>query len=501
MAGPSVASHSKTSGAGEPERSGGGKALFAMVLSAMMLVAISVILAPQLVTLSKEFKSPVNNVIWTLIIVTIINAPIGGLAGGLGRRYGAKRLLMGSILCIGLGAVICALAKNLGVLIAGRALEGIGGGIFACVFAIVGTYWSGHKMRVALGWVMASSGMVVLFIYPLSAYVEQYGGHWRYLFWGVAVVSLLCMLAVGAWVNETPREKVAKLDYIGAIGIIAWAILILLPLSKANDWGFGSSKFLGMFIPGVVILIGWTFWELSVSNPLLDLRTLLHHGVGQGIAMFCGISMAGVGMMTTLAWIVQTPSMPMPGGQWGFGKNILWLGWILAASGVGAVVGANLFGPVVKRLSLKGTMLMGSVFCSSFLLAAAFGKYLWIFPVCCFLYGLVVPTGGSAAVSLMLEAVPPEKAGHMGSVVNVVQAISGAIAGALIGFILTFRTLPVPGVKLPTGSMFTWSFLIMGLSGVVVFLLVLLVKPHKLATAERTVHFEIETPMEVWTVE
>ena len=78
----------------------------------------------------------------------------------------------------------------------------------------------------------------------------------------LAAASLIDVVLTLVFIKETNRTKGVRVDYVGCVGLVAWTVLLLLPLSQANSWGWGSAKLLGLLLPGVATLILWVAWEL-----------------------------------------------------------------------------------------------------------------------------------------------------------------------------------------------------------------------------------------------
>ena len=116
--------------------------------------------------------------------------------------------------------------------------------------------------------------------YLLSGLIWRSGGDWRTLFWMLTVASALDLFLTFAFIKETPRIKGLRVDYVGCIGLVAWTVLMLLPLSQANSWGWGSTKLLGLLLPGVALLIA--LGRVGVARPARSSICACSNGRGRG---------------------------------------------------------------------------------------------------------------------------------------------------------------------------------------------------------------------------
>ena len=88
---------------------------------------------------------------------------------------------------------------------------------------------------------------------------------------GLGVLVTVAVLVLVPRVNDAAGGRI---DVSGAIGLAVGLSAFLIAVSKANDWGWTSGATLGLGIGGILVLIGWGFFELRQREPLVDLRKL-----------------------------------------------------------------------------------------------------------------------------------------------------------------------------------------------------------------------------------
>jgi len=430
--------------------------------------------------LAEEFGKPLSQVVWTMVGYYIVATGIGGIAGALGAIFGSKRMIM---VCVGLlfvGSLLAALAPSLEVLIGARVLQGSVMAMNAISAGVVAVSWRGAAMRKAMSMVVFAIGAGAVLAYVLSGIIWQTGGSWRILFWILAAAAAISLVMTVFFIKETPRSK-TKVDFVGCLGLVAWAVLILLPVSQANSWGWGSSKVLIPLFSGVVILILWAVWLLVCKFPLLDLRLMRRPGVWQGaVVWFTVISFVAV-PATAMPYLIQAPVET----GFGLGKNMLWVCAALALTAL-AMSGVSLLTPLfMGRLGGKYTMLLGMLFgLSGFGLAFIHGS-IWLVFLWLFFIGVPSAFGGSASYALAAEAVPPEKGILVSTIYGTTANVGASFSSAIVGYVLTLRSVEyvAPGAEpqiIPADETFTWSQLIVGVLAVICMVAILSIRTKRL---------------------
>jgi len=187
----------------------------------------------------------------------------------------------------------------------------------------------------------------------LGGFIWKGGGDWHTMFWVVVGLAALALVLILSFVRETKRMKGVPIDFVGVVGLLAWSVLILVPLSQANSWGWGSSKVLELLIPGLVVLVLWVLWELRRAAPLLDLRILTRMGVWQGALLWVAIAFALYVTSTFIPYLFQTPHAL---GGYGFGKDIFIVSLALSMPGLLMLLLSPLAATFMRAIGSKGTM-------------------------------------------------------------------------------------------------------------------------------------------------
>jgi len=130
---------------------GNGIILLNMAMMAMMVMFVEIMLVPALPLIAQEFPQDASWIAWVLAAYMLVGAVATPLIGRLGDMYGRKRILLVSMSFYMLGLVGCAFAWSIPSLIAFRAVQGLGMGMFSLAFGIVRDTFPTKVIPMALG--------------------------------------------------------------------------------------------------------------------------------------------------------------------------------------------------------------------------------------------------------------------------------------------------------------------------------------------------------------
>ncbi len=191
-------------------------------------------------------------------------------AGGLGDRFGRKRLLMIGLLVFGATSAVAGSVGSSGSLIVARALMGIGAAmIFPATLAILTNVFRDPAERAkAIGIWSAVSGVAVA-AGPIT-------GGWllEHFWWGSVFfinVPISILVAAAAWrlVPESREDDAPPLDRTGVVLSIAAITALVFTIIEAPEWGWLSATTLAGFGVAAALLVIFVRWELRVDHPML----------------------------------------------------------------------------------------------------------------------------------------------------------------------------------------------------------------------------------------
>jgi EmrB/QacA subfamily drug resistance transporter len=429
----------------------------ALVLGVLALGALSYsvlqsIVAPALPTLAADLHTTSTDATWVLTAFLLSASVLTPVFGRLGDLHGKHRLLVVALALLSAGTLVSALAGSLGVMLAGRILQGAGGGVFPLAFAIVRDELPRERIPGAIALLSAMLGIGgAVGVVVAGVIVEDLSYHW--LFWIPLVVTTAATVAAWRWVPESPIRNDSSINWLSALLLAAGLVALLLGITQADGWGWGSARNLGFVAGGLAILGAYVAVELRARVPLIDMKVMAQRGVWttNAVTLFVGFGMfAGIVLVPALL------EMPVATG-YGFGDSVLTAGLYIVPNALAML----LVGPVAARLSqahgaklpaLLGTALTGAAYA---MLAVAHATHAEV------VAGLVVQGLGiglafGSLANLIVEAVPQAQTGAATAINTIMRTVGGAFGASIPASILAAHTIAGSGV--PTEHAFTVVF-------------------------------------------
>src|SRR5436305_2339368 len=227
------------------------RSLLILGAAALSFALAQTSLIPAIGDLITEFHTDAAGVAWTLTGYLLSAAVCTPLLGRLGDMFGKRRMLVIALALFAAGNVVAALGDSLGVIVAGRVLQGAGGGIFPLCFGIVRDEFPPERVRSSIGLISAIAGIgggLGLIVGGLL--VDNASYHW--IFWIGAAVAVLAAVAAQLLIPESPARTPVRVDLRGAAVLGVGLTRPLYAIAKANAWGRGSAKTLGLIAAGLV---------------------------------------------------------------------------------------------------------------------------------------------------------------------------------------------------------------------------------------------------------
>src|SRR3954452_4516597 len=218
-------------------------AILAVGALAFALAQTTVI--PALTDMQHAFGVGTSDITWMVSAYFLAASIATPVLGRLGDMFGKERFLAVSLGAFAIGSIVSAMSNSLGLMIVGRVLQGIGGGVFPLSFGIVRDEFPRERVPTGIALLGATAGIGGAIGLPLGGLlVDQASYHW--IFWLSAAMGAVTTVTTLKFVPESPVRTPGKVDYVGA-GILAVGLsAVLIAVSRANEWGWSSDKTLGL---------------------------------------------------------------------------------------------------------------------------------------------------------------------------------------------------------------------------------------------------------------
>lgn len=423
--------------------------------------------APLVPSIAHEFDVGLSQAQWALtasLLATAVFTPIAGKLTDAGHQ---RVLLCAGMLLVTLGTVMSAVAPRIEVLIAGRALQGMGVALTPVAFAVGGSHTTGQARARLLAMLSVAAVAGAGLGYPASSLAAEHlglrGAYWIG-FAGTALTTALAFLVIPA-AEQTTTEP---MDWLGSalFGLGASAFLVAMSQLTADT---GALSLLALVIVAAGLLTAWARRSLRTPSPNIDLRLALRPRIRD--AHLIGL-LAGVSMYLFITTVVVMVQAPEDGGP-GLGQSATVAGATLVPYATAGVVS----GQVVAMLSRWRSR--------EFWLAVGCGLYLTGIAILVFVGGgvgkvfLAMLLGGlgsgcvfAAFPGMVMSAVERDVVGSS-LAVNMVMRYVGSSIGSALGAlviesastesqVLTTRgfhsvLLAAAGFWVATGAVSAWS--------------------------------------------
>jgi EmrB/QacA subfamily drug resistance transporter len=210
---------------------------------------------------------------WTVTAYLLTATASTPLYGKIGDLYGRKSVFQAAVVIFVLGSMLSAVASSMAVLIAGRAIQGLGaGGLIALTLAIVGDIVSPRERGRYQGLFGAVFGISSV-LGPLLGGFFTESLSWRWVFWINVPLGLVALLTIQRTLHLPKKRVEHSIDYVGAALIVgAVSAVLLVTVWGGNDYAWSSPVIIGLAVAAVVLMAAFVWWELRVSEPLLPMR-------------------------------------------------------------------------------------------------------------------------------------------------------------------------------------------------------------------------------------
>ncbi|WP_139982625.1 MFS transporter [Nocardioides litoris] len=370
---------------------------------------------------------------WVVTITLLAAAVTMPISGRLGDLFGKPPVLIGSAAILVVGSVVCALSSDLAPVLVGRALQGLAMGFIPVAIALVREVVPPDMANTGIAAMSATLGVGGAIGLPLSAWVVQ-TFEYHALFWFAAGLAAVLLLGLVTLVPRVSDARGGRVDVLGALGLAAGLVGVLLAVSKGNEWGWLDGRTLLSAGLGLAVLVGWGFLELGQDQPLVDLRATARRPV---LLTNVAAVAIGFGMMAQAIVVPQLLQLPTATG-FGLGQTILEAGLWMAPGGLMmlffAPVSSRLMTGVGPRVAL---MLGATVLGGGYLLAFFLMDAPWQLALASIVASAGVGIGYAAMPALIMGSTPPAEAGSALGVNALMRSLGTTVAAAVMAAVLS----------------------------------------------------------------
>lgn len=357
--------------------------------------------------MASDLGSTTTDLQWVISVYMLTLGAFMAPAGRIGDIFGRRRTLLIGIALFGIASVFCAIAPSAAVVIAFRAVQGLGAAlIFPVSVSVLTNTLTAEKSGRAIGLAYGIAGLGNAAGPLVGGLLTQTLG-WRSVFWMLVPLSAIAILIGMRAIPETFDETVPRRVDIRGLALITTGIgLFTFAFDRAPTWGWLSPSVVGVFVASVALLSGFVAVETRVRFPLIDLSLLRN-------PRFTVLVVAGT--VANIAYVV-TVFMSTVNLQQVRGLDPLAAGLAFLGPSAGAALGGPISGRLASRNAPFAVMGICCIAAAVSLAALAasddFAVYLAALTACGFTMGLVY-----AFTTVATQAVvAPERAGEAAGV-------------------------------------------------------------------------------------
>jgi EmrB/QacA subfamily drug resistance transporter len=294
----------------------------------------TLVVSTALSTIRLDFGASVEQLEWTVNSYNLSFAVLLITAAALGDRYGRRRLYAVGLAVFAVSSAACALAPDVGWLIAARAVQGAGAALVITLgLALLSAAFPAEKRGAAIGIFSAITGLAVA-SGPLVGGAVVEGISWEWIFWVNVPIGLVAIPLVLTRIKES-YGPVSDLDLGGLALVSGGALGIVWGLVRGNQAGWTSVEVVGSLTAGIVLVAAFVAWELRALEPMLPMTLFRSRAFSAGNA---AIFLTFASLFTAVFFYAQFLQTALDHGPLGAGLRLL--PWTATFLTVAPVAGA-----------------------------------------------------------------------------------------------------------------------------------------------------------------
>ncbi len=422
--------------------------LFVGLMLSMLLAALNqMILSTALPTIVGELNG-VDQMLWVITAYILAATIVMPIYGKLGDQLGRKSLLLIAIVIFMAGSVIGGLAPNMEWLIAGRAVQGLGGGglmiLSQAIIADVVPARERGKYMGAMGGVFAFASVAG----PLLGGWFTEGPGWRWMFWINMPLGVAAILVVLFFLHLPSKDRVhPHIDVAGMVLLaIATTSIVLVGTWGGTEYPWASQQILGLIVLSIVAALLFIGVERRAKEPILPMNLFRERNFNLTTVagLLIGVTMFGaIGYLPTYLQMVTGASatnagllmIPMMGAL------------ILTSTGSGVLVsrtGRYKWMPIAGSVGVSIALLLLSTITPT--------TPVWIICVYIAIMGAGLGLSMQILVLIVQNTFPNRVVGTATASNNYFRQIGATLGSAIVGSLFTARVSELLVERLPTAG-------------------------------------------------
>ena len=373
--------------------------------------------------------SYISWVVTAFLLASTVGAPI---AGKLGDMYGRKIVLQAAIGVFLFGGLICGVAGSMAMLIAGRFVQGMGGGALIVVsMAVVADVLPPRERGRAQGALSSVFGFSTVVGPLLGGFLVQTVS-WHWIFFVNFPIGVLAFVILSRSLPAQEDHRKHKMDFVGsALLMILLSTFVLIANLAGTVYAWSSLPVLFLLALAPMALVGFISAERRAAEPVmpLDLFRIRNYQAANGVNFLVGMAMFGTIAFMPLFLQVVKHVDPISSGLYLVAMMVGLIGMSFVAGRFITSTGRYKILPTISTSILTVAMLLMTTIGPD--------TPLWVITIFLFFVGIGIGPTMSVGIVSIQTAVPREHLGVGTASANMFRLIGGSIGTSVFGAIFT----------------------------------------------------------------
>ena len=406
--------------------------LLTMCFALFMAMLDNTVVNVALPTIQLKLRAGFSALQWIVDGYVLAFASLLLTGGILGDRYGRKRMFLSGLALFTLASAGCGLSGSASMLIAFRALQGVGGAmLIPGTLSILTVTFPPQERAQALGIWAGVSGIALALGPTLGGYLVDHVG-WQSVFFLNIPIGIAGFIVATRVVRESHSEFQRRLDFGGlALGTLA-LVSLTFGIIEANDKGWRDPLIVATLIGFVVFSVAFLMWERRSDHAMLPLALFRVPAFAAGNAIAFAISLGMFGTFFFMALYMQQIRGYRP---FSAGLRLLPLTVMI-------IVVAPNAGRLASKYGSRWPMTFGLTMAGSGLLLmtrlTVGTPYILMVPVM-MIMGIGMASTIAPMTAAVMNSVGPQRAGLGSAMTNTSREVGGVFGIALLGTLLTTK--------------------------------------------------------------
>ncbi|MEV7086194.1 MFS transporter [Streptomyces sp. NPDC093085] len=430
---------------------------------------------PRILT---EFHTTPVGASWVLTSFMLVAAASASVCGRLGDVYGRRNVIIVLLLVSLVGSIVSITTGTLGGIIAGRAIQGVSGGILPLCFGMARETLPEKRVPVATALIAgaamlaAASGNIIS-----GALIDNFS--WHYIFVVAAVVALVSAVSCTLLPRSTTPVRTGRVGWFGSVLFAPAIALVLYGVNESRHWGWIDPRSVGCVGGGLLLLLLWAWRELRSDTPMINLRLFTERKIALTMLATAVLAIGPLGATGFLLQIIMQTPKDAPVG---LGLSATDAGWVSFCIAIFGFLLSPVSGRIAAKAGARQSLIIGSAFGAVNALAIALLHST--------LTGLIFSTVFlTVATSFILSSLPtliieeaPARNTSEATGLNVVVRTAFSSVGTSVATLLLSMSV-VAGTHFSTRGAYLSVFTLIGACSLAALALAFLIRPGVRAPA------------------